>query len=166
MLFGWPSLVITAKITDTPKELPKAWIGIKTQVLVPDVAAALKIPGAKGFRITEVYALHVLLVTLLGWVVLVKKGRFVYLTPVVALDVAHHLVLPCLTLLLVTTAGGREDQCGWLQDKYGLSWQIIPTALGRMLGDKDAKKATAAMKAMLQMKKLDIKDLQQAHDQG
>jgi len=58
-----------------------------------------------------------------------------------------------------------EDQCGWLQDKYGLSWQIIPTALGRMLGDKDAKKATAAMKAMLQMKKLDIKGLQQAYDQ-
>jgi len=64
------------------------------------------------------------------------------------------------------SAGGREDQCGWLQDKYGLSWQIIPTALGRMLGDKDAKKATAAMKAMLQMKKLDIKDLQQAYDRG
>ena len=60
------------------------------------------------------------------------------------------------------SAAGREDQCGWLQDKYGLSWQIIPTALGKMLGDKDAKKATAAMKAMLQMKKLDIKDLQQA----
>ena len=64
------------------------------------------------------------------------------------------------------SAGGREDQCGWLQDKYGLSWQIIPTALGKMLGDKDAKKANAAMKAMLQMKKLDIKGLQQAHDQG
>ena len=64
------------------------------------------------------------------------------------------------------SAGGREDQCGWLQDKYGLSWQIIPTVLGKMLGDKDAKKATAAMKAMLQMKKLDIKGLQQAHDQG
>ena len=63
------------------------------------------------------------------------------------------------------SAGGREDQCGWLQDKYGLSWQIIPTALGRMLGDRDAKKATAAMKAMLQMKKLDIKGLQQAYDQ-
>ena len=64
------------------------------------------------------------------------------------------------------SAGGREDQCGWLQDKYGLSWQIIPTALGRMLGDKDAKKANATMRAMLQMKKIDIKGLQQAHDQG
>jgi len=64
------------------------------------------------------------------------------------------------------SAGGREDQCGWLQDKYGLFWQIIPTALGRMLGDKDAKKANATMRAMLQMKKIDIKGLQQAYDQG
>ena len=62
------------------------------------------------------------------------------------------------------SAGGRADQCGWLQDKYGLSWQIIPTALGRMLNDNDAKKANAAMRAMLQMKKIDIKGLQQAYD--
>lgn len=62
------------------------------------------------------------------------------------------------------TAGGAESQCGWLKDKYGLSWQIIPTALGKMLGDKDPKKANAAMQAMLQMKKIDIKRLQQAYD--
>src|SRR2546430_2543642 len=61
-------------------------------------------------------------------------------------------------------AGGREDQCGWLQDKYGLSWQIIPTVLGKMLGDKDPEKATRVMQAMLQMKKIDIKALQQAYD--
>src|SRR5437899_1874422 len=64
------------------------------------------------------------------------------------------------------SAGGREDQCGWLQDKYGLSWQIIPTALGRMLGDKDPEKANRVMQAMLQMKKIDIKGLQQAYDRG
>jgi len=62
------------------------------------------------------------------------------------------------------SAGGRADQCGWLQDKYGLSWQIIPTVLGKMLSDKDPKKANAAMRAMLQMKKIDIKGLQQAYD--
>lgn len=62
------------------------------------------------------------------------------------------------------TAGGREDQCGWLQDKYGLSWQIVPTALGKMLGDKDAAKANRAMQAMLQMKKIDINRLQAAYD--
>ncbi len=64
------------------------------------------------------------------------------------------------------SAGGREDQCGWLQDKFGLSWQIVPTVLGKLLGDKDAKKANAAMQAMLKMKKLDIKGLQQAYDRG
>lgn len=64
------------------------------------------------------------------------------------------------------SAGGREDQCGWLQDKYGLSWQVIPTALPRLLGDKDPKKANAAMQAMLKMQKIDIQGLQQAHDRA
>jgi predicted 3-demethylubiquinone-9 3-methyltransferase (glyoxalase superfamily) len=62
------------------------------------------------------------------------------------------------------TAGGEEQPCGWLKDKYGLSWQIIPTALGRMLGDKDPARAQRAMQAMLQMKKLDIGRLQRAFD--
>ena len=62
------------------------------------------------------------------------------------------------------SAGGREDQCGWLQDKYGLSWQIIPTILGKLLGDKDPVKANRAMQAMLRMKKIDINGLQRAYD--
>jgi predicted 3-demethylubiquinone-9 3-methyltransferase (glyoxalase superfamily) len=62
------------------------------------------------------------------------------------------------------TAGGEEQPCGWLKDKYGLSWQIIPTALGRMLGDKDPARAQRAMQAMLQMKKIDIGLLQRAVD--
>ncbi len=61
--------------------------------------------------------------------------------------------------------GGRKDRCGWLQDKYGLSWQIIPTALGKMLQDKDRRKADRVMQAMLQMDKIDIKRLKQAYDQ-
>jgi predicted 3-demethylubiquinone-9 3-methyltransferase (glyoxalase superfamily) len=61
--------------------------------------------------------------------------------------------------------GGRPNRCGWLQDKYGLSWQIIPSALGRMLGDKDPQKANRVMQAMLQMDKIDIKQLQAAYDQ-
>ncbi len=87
-------------------------------------------------------------------------------TPAISLFVNCETQQEIDALWKTLSAGGREDQCGWLQDKYGLSWQIIPTALGKMLGDKDAKKAAAAMKAMLQMKKLDIKGLQQAHDQG
>ena len=62
--------------------------------------------------------------------------------------------------------GGREDQCGWLTDKFGLSWQVIPTLLPKLLSDKDPKKSQSVMKAMLQMKKIDGRRLQQAYDQA
>jgi predicted 3-demethylubiquinone-9 3-methyltransferase (glyoxalase superfamily) len=64
------------------------------------------------------------------------------------------------------SAGGAKNRCGWLQDKYGLSWQIIPRVLGEMLQDKDAEKAKRVMQAMLQMDKIDIGHLQQAYDRG
>ena len=60
-------------------------------------------------------------------------------------------------------AGGEEGPCGWLKDKFGLSWQIIPTALPRLLGDRDPVKARRVMEAMLQMKKIEIPRLEQAH---
>lgn len=59
----------------------------------------------------------------------------------------------------------KVQRCGWLKDKYGLSWQIVPTVLGKMLQDKNAKKSESVMKALLQMKKLDIKTLQQTYEQ-
>jgi predicted 3-demethylubiquinone-9 3-methyltransferase (glyoxalase superfamily) len=62
------------------------------------------------------------------------------------------------------SAGGEESRCGWLKDKYGLSWQIIPSALGKMLQDKDPTKARRVMEAMLQMGKIGIDRLQQAYD--
>ena len=62
------------------------------------------------------------------------------------------------------SAGGEESRCGWLKDRYGLSWQIIPSVLGKMLQDKDGKKAKRVMEAMLQMGKIDINRLQQAYD--
>ena len=58
--------------------------------------------------------------------------------------------------------GGREDNCGWLQDKWGVSWQIIPDALGRYLGDPDREKANRALQAMLNMKKIIVADLEKA----
>lgn len=64
------------------------------------------------------------------------------------------------------SAGGEKVQCGWLKDKYGVSWQIVPTVLGEMLQDKDAEKSERVMKALLQMKKIDIKTLQEAHKQN
>ena len=60
--------------------------------------------------------------------------------------------------------GGKKERCGWLKDRYGLSWQIIPSVLGKMLQDPDAEKAGRVMQAMLQMDKIDIKRLKQAHE--
>jgi predicted 3-demethylubiquinone-9 3-methyltransferase (glyoxalase superfamily) len=61
--------------------------------------------------------------------------------------------------------GGERQRCAWLRDKYGVTWQIVPTALGEMLGDEDPEKAKRVMQAMLQMDKIDIKALKQAYDQ-
>jgi len=61
------------------------------------------------------------------------------------------------------SAGGKPERCGWLTDKFGLSWQIIPSVLGKLLHDKDPNKSQRVMKAMLQMGKLDIQGLKRAH---
>ena len=58
--------------------------------------------------------------------------------------------------------GGQESMCGWLKDRYGLSWQIVPTILGKLLSDKDGKKAKRVMEAMLKMRKIDIAALKAA----
>jgi predicted 3-demethylubiquinone-9 3-methyltransferase (glyoxalase superfamily) len=60
--------------------------------------------------------------------------------------------------------GGEQGPCGWLKDKFGVSWQIVPTVLGQLLQDEDPEKANRVMKAMLQMKKIDIAVLQEAYD--
>jgi predicted 3-demethylubiquinone-9 3-methyltransferase (glyoxalase superfamily) len=60
--------------------------------------------------------------------------------------------------------GGEKNRCGWLRDKFGVSWQIIPTALGKFLQDKDPEKSKRVMQAMLQMDKIDIKGLKQAYE--
>lgn len=59
--------------------------------------------------------------------------------------------------------GGEKVECGWLKDKFGVSWQVVPSVLGQMLQDKDAKKTERVMKALLQMKKLDIEGLRKAY---
>jgi len=63
------------------------------------------------------------------------------------------------------SAGGEKQRCGWLKDKYGVSWQIVPTVLGELLQDKDAEKSKRVMTAMLQMDKIDIAGLKQAAEQ-
>src|SRR5690606_26872517 len=63
----------------------------------------------------------------------------------------------------LTAAGGAESMCGWLKDKYGVSWQIVPKALPRLMSGEDREKAGRVMQAMLQMKKIVIADLEKAH---
>jgi len=63
------------------------------------------------------------------------------------------------------SVGGEKQRCGWLRDKFGVSWQVVPTVLGQLLQDKDAEKSKRVMNAMLQMDKLDIASLKRANEQ-
>jgi predicted 3-demethylubiquinone-9 3-methyltransferase (glyoxalase superfamily) len=64
----------------------------------------------------------------------------------------------------LTAGGGQESMCGWLKDKFGFSWQIVPRQMGKLMGQNDPQKANRVMQALLQMKKLDIAKLEQAAD--
>jgi predicted 3-demethylubiquinone-9 3-methyltransferase (glyoxalase superfamily) len=66
----------------------------------------------------------------------------------------------------LTSAGGSESRCGWLKDRFGVSWQVVPTVLGPLMSDPDPKKARATVDAMMKMKKLVIADLKKAHDEA
>jgi len=91
--------------------------------------------------------------------------------PVFTFSPAISFVVNCKTQKEVDelweklSEGGEKDQCGWLKDKYGVSWQIVPIVLGKMLQDKDPKKSKRVMEAMLKMDKIDIKTLKKAYEQ-
>ncbi|OGG16879.1 hypothetical protein A3D77_06430 [Candidatus Gottesmanbacteria bacterium RIFCSPHIGHO2_02_FULL_39_11] len=90
--------------------------------------------------------------------------------PVFKFSEAISFVVDCQTqeevdyLWNKLSAVPESEQCGWLKDKYGLSWQIVPKALGEMMGDKDPQKAGRVMQVMLKMKKIVIADLKKAYD--
>jgi len=90
--------------------------------------------------------------------------------PVFTFSPAISLMVNCRTQEEVDrlwerlSEGGEVQQCGWLQDKYGVSWQIVPTVLGEMLQDEDTERAERVMRAMLPMKKLEIRTLEQAYE--
>ena len=92
--------------------------------------------------------------------------------PVFSFTPAISLMVNCETQAEVDelweklSVGGKKDRCGWLKDKYGLSWQITPTRLGELMSDPDPKKANRVMQAMLQMDKIDIAKLEQAYQQA
>lgn len=117
-------------------------------------------PGPKGTVMTGTFQIE-------GQEFFALNGGPKYkFTPAISLFVSCETQQEVDELWDKLSAGGRKDRCGWLQDKYGLSWQIIPSALGKMLGDKDPAKANRVMQAMLQMDKIDIKKLKQAYDAG
>lgn len=115
-------------------------------------------PGPKGTAMTVNFQLE-------GQEFIALNGGPHYkFTPAISLFVNCETQEEVDSLWDKLSAGGRKDRCGWLQDKYGLSWQIIPAALMRLMSDPDPKKSARVMQAMLQMDKIDIRKLQEAHD--
>ena len=115
-------------------------------------------PGPKGLILTMTFQLE-------GQEFIALNGG-----PVFKLNEAISLSVDCKTqaevdeLLEKLSEGGQKNQCGWLKDKFGLSWQVVPSALIKMLQDKDAAKSARVMSAMMQMTKIDIAKLQRAFD--
>ncbi len=92
----------------------------------------------------------------------VNGGPHYSFTPAVSLFVSCETQEEVDDLWEKLTEGGKEDRCGWLTDRFGLSWQIVPDALGELLGDPDPARAQRVMEAMLKMTKLDIQTLRDA----
>ena len=113
-------------------------------------------PGPKGSVMSATFQLE-------GQEFMALNGGPHYkFTPAISLYVNCETQAEVDELWEKLSAGGRKDRCGWLQDKFGLSWQIIPSALPRLLGGKDPAKAQRVVQAMLQMDKIDIKKLEEA----
>jgi predicted 3-demethylubiquinone-9 3-methyltransferase (glyoxalase superfamily) len=115
-------------------------------------------PGPKGSVLVATFQLEGQDFTALN------GGPMYKFSPAISLFVNCETQEEVDTLWDKLSAGGGKLQCGWLQDKFGVSWQIIPTALGKLMNDPDPVKAGRVMKAMLQMTKIEIDKLQRAYD--
>ena len=115
-------------------------------------------PGPKGTVMSATFELE-------GQLFYALNGGPQYkFTPAISLFVSCETQQEVDQLWDKLSANGHKDRCGWLQDKYGLSWQIIPSVLGKMLADKNPRKSQSVMKAMLQMDKIDFAKLKQAYE--
>ena len=90
-------------------------------------------------------------------------GPHLQLTPAASICVNCETQAEIDRIWVKLTEGGTESQCGWLVDRFGLSWQVIPSTLPALMGDPDREKVARTLKAMLQMKKFDIAALERAH---
>ena len=97
--------------------------------------------------------------------VALNGGPVFSFTPAISLAVGCDTQKEIDELWEKLTDGGEEVECGWLKDKYGMSWQIVPAAIGEMISDRDPARSERVMRAVLQMKKLDIAVLKKAYDQ-
>jgi len=116
-------------------------------------------PGPKGTVMTGTFQLE-------GQDFMALNGgpQFSF-TPAISLFVSCETQEEVDALWEKLSAGGEKGRCGWLKDKFGLSWQIIPTALGKLLSDPDPAKSKRVMQAMLQMNKIDVEGLKRAYAQ-
>jgi len=115
-------------------------------------------PGPKGSVMSATFQLE-------GQRFMALNGGPMYsFTPAISLFVNCDTQEEVDALWASLSEGGQPGRCGWLTDQFGLSWQIIPAALGRLMGDKDPTKAARVMRAMLQMDKIDVAALQRAYD--
>ncbi|HKO93327.1 MAG TPA: VOC family protein [Polyangiaceae bacterium] len=115
-------------------------------------------PGPKGSLMVATFQLE-------GQEFMALNGGPSYsFTPAISLFVNCETQAEVDALWDKLAAGGAPQQCGWVQDKFGLCWQIIPTLLGRLLADKDPQKAGRVMQAMLKMHKIDIDGLKRAYE--
>ena len=115
-------------------------------------------PGPKGSVMSATFQLH-------GQEFIALNGgpQFKF-TPAISFFVHCQTQAEVDDLWEKLAAGGRKERCGWLTDKFGLSWQVIPDVLGKMLNDPDKEKSKRVMTAMLQMDKIEIKKLEQAYE--
>ena len=117
-------------------------------------------PGPKGSVMTIAFQLE-------GQdFIALNGGRMFKFTEAISLSVDCKTQQEVDELWEKLSAGGQPGQCGWLKDKFGLSWQIVPSALVEMLQDQDAEKSNRVMQAMMQMRKIDVARLRRAYENG